>query len=124
MEAHGGRGRLAWNLICSDARTWRFQTACLRRSVPHDDDTELSALCAQLSRERYGRHFSHGIVRLAAPQRLRRREALAQSGAAALEARFAALNPGWREGDELACAGWLDPRGFTPLALRWWTALP
>jgi len=118
---HGGRGALWWLLICSGVRTWRFLPTCCRDFVPRPDgDPILLARRDRLAHERYGAAFIDGIVRLAAPQRLREGIATVPAHLAtdALCAYFLSANPGWREGDELCCLASLDPGNLTALGQR------
>lgn len=120
---HRDRGRLAWCLICSGLRTWRFMTRCCRRYAPSPEaDDDLVDLRDHLARTRYGASYADGIVRLSAPQRLRSHlaEPPAHLTADPATARFAVLNPGHDAGDELACATWLAPDNLTRIGRIAW----
>lgn len=120
---HGDRGRLAWCLICSGVRTWRFMTSCCLGYAPGPEaSAEMSSLRDHLARLRYGDDYHAGIVRLAQPQPLRRHlldlpPHLARDPACAV---FEALNPGHAHGDELACAAWLGPATMTRIGRAAW----
>lgn len=118
---HAGRGPLWWLLICSGVRTWRFLPTCCRDFVPRPGgDPALLARRDRLAARRYGAACAGGIVRLAAPQRLRAGldEVPAHLAADPLVGHFLALNPGWRAGDELCCLAALDEARLTPLGQR------
>lgn len=118
---------LYWFLIVKGHRTYRYLPAFARRFVPQPggkDDPALLALRNAVALARFGPAFdpASGVIRFATPQG-NLREALAQPDPRALrlpEVRhFLAANPGYAQGDELACLCSLAPENMQPLARRW-----
>lgn len=114
-----------WLLLSSGFRTYRFLPVFWRdfwprhdRPTPRDARARLDALAAA----RYGEAYDPrtGIVRFAAPQRLRDRLATIPAGRE-LDAHvrfFLAANPGHGAGDELACLVRLDDDNLTAAGRR------
>ena len=113
-----------WLLLSAGFRTYRALPTLFQRFTPHHAQAAPAdrALLAALARERYGdRYDEHaGVVRLAHPTPLR-------AGAADLPAPrlrdphvafFARANPGWIQGDELACLAHMRPDNLTPAGRR------
>ena len=117
---------LYWLLISKGYRTYRYLSTFAERYVPHPEDapdTDLIDLRDRLARQVFGTAYDpiRGIVAWAPPRdRLNRALAdLPLSGRAAEEAaRFAALNPGWRQGEELVCLCPLETGNMKPFARR------
>lgn len=115
---HAGRGRLAWCLICSGVRTYRYMPTFASRFAPLD--AGLLGLRDHLARWRYGAAYAEGIVRLPRPQVLRPHLATTPTRLDHEAEPFVRLNPGHAAGDELACATWLEPSSLTRLGRRLW----
>jgi hypothetical protein len=131
LRRHYPRGPYVWLLITSGFRTYRFLPLFWRRFYPrHDEPTpgERQRLLDRLAAERFGERYDPrtGVVRLAAPQRLR--GALAGIPASRAGdphvAFFAARNPGHAAGDELTCLTELTPDNLTPAGRRMAAAVP
>jgi hypothetical protein len=82
----------------------------------------MTRLMAQLARERFGRAFEEtaGVVRFAAPQRLRGALAVVPDGKRRDEQVefFLARNPGHAAGDQLVCLAALGDENFTAAGAR------
>ena len=129
LRALHPRGRLYWLLLTSGFRTYRFLPVFWRVFHPGHDGSaspELAGRLAALARERFGDRYRPelGIVRLAAPQRLRGRLAEVPEGRRQDPhvAFFLEKNPGWDRGDELACLTELAFENLTPAGRRMWRA--
>jgi len=116
---------LVWLLISSGYRTYRFLPVFWQRFFPRYDQptaTEAQASIDQLAAEQFGRAYDprRGIVRFAAPQRLRDHLARVpdRKRTDPHVAFFQRANPGWREGDELVCCTWIDPANLTRTGRR------
>jgi hypothetical protein len=125
------RGLYVWLLITSGFRTYRLLPLFWRQFSPcYNCDTPpgRQMLLERLATERFGHRYDPGtgVVRLAAPQRLRPH--LAGIPAARADdphvAFFAARNPGHASGDELACLTELTPANLTPAGRRMAAAAP
>ncbi len=121
------RGRLWWLLLTSGFRTYRFLPVFWRDFWPRWDvpmPTDTRARLNFLAAERLGDLYSRdqGVVRFPQPQRLRGELARVPEGR--LEdphvAFFLARNPGWREGDELACLTEISEANLTAAGRRMW----
>jgi len=120
-------GRLVWFLIVKGHRTYRYLPVFARSYVPAEAtaaDKELLDLRNAIATARFGDSFDPqtGVIHFAEPQ-----GRLLQSWAepTAREARlpavsyFLSANPGFRDGDELACLCDLSPQNMRPRARRW-----
>jgi len=121
------RGRLWWLLLTSGFRTYRFLPVFWRDFWPRWDvptPPEAQARLDLLAAERLGGLYSkeQGIVRFPQPQRLRGELALVPEGRLVDPhvAFFLAKNPGWREGDELACLTEIAADNLTAAGRRMW----
>lgn len=118
-----------WFLIVKGHRTYRYLPTFARAYVPHAtgaDRTDLIALRNAIAAAQFGAAFdpASGIVRFAEPCG-RLDPAIAEPLPRELgnpHVRFfLAANPGFREGDELACLCALAPENMRPRARRWFT---
>jgi hypothetical protein len=111
-----------WLLITSGFRTYRFLPVFWRWFVPRHDGAADCGLRDRLAAARFGAGFdpATGIVRLAAPQRLRAgfREVPSGRERDPHTAFFLEANPGWAAGDELACLCELADDNLTPAGRR------
>ena len=114
-----------WFLICSGYKTYRFLPTFYRRFLPAPDvpeDPAERALLGAVATARYGDRYdaATGLVRLAHPTPLR--PGIADLTPARLRdphvAFFAARNPGWARGDELACLCRIHPGNLTDAGRR------
>lgn len=121
---------LYWLLIVKGHRTYRFLPTFARQYIPHHarpDEPEQRRRLSALAREKFGDRFDEatGVVRFPTPQG-RLREDLAdipeRHGKLKSVAHFRALNPGYRNGDELVCLCELATENLRPLAARAFTA--
>jgi hypothetical protein len=120
-----------WLLLTSGFRTYRFLPVFWREFFPrHGTDTPVAArrLQTHLARERYGDSLDvgAGIVRFAAPQRLRQPLAGVPEGRDADPhvAFFLARNPGHLRGDELVCLTEISESNLTAAGRRMVSACP
>jgi len=121
---------LYWFLIAKGHRTWRYLPAFARSFAPSpggEDDPGLLALRDALAAAMFGPAFdpASGVIRFAEPQgrlsgpwaeptaRERRRDDVRF---------FLSANPGYGNGDELACLTAITPENMRPLARRWFDA--
>jgi hypothetical protein len=125
-EEHS-RGRLWWLLLTSGFRTYRFLPVFWRDFWPRWDaptPPEAQARLDVLAREKLGDLYlrDQGIVRFPQPQRLRDQLDRVPEGRLADPhvAFFLARNPGWREGDELACLTEIAEDNLTAAGRRMW----
>jgi hypothetical protein len=125
-EEHS-QGRLWWLLLTSGFRTYRFLPVFWRDFWPRWDaptPPEAQARLDLLAREKLGGLYSRdrGIVRFPQPQRLRDQLDRVPEGRLADPhvAFFLAKNPGWREGDELACLTEIAEENLTAAGRRMW----
>ena len=123
------RGRLWWLLLTSGFRTYRFLPVFWRDFWPRWDaptPPEAQVRLDILARERLGDLYApdQGIVRFPQPQRLRDKLDQVPEGRLADPhvAFFLAKNPGWREGDELACLTEIAEDNLTAAGRRMWRA--
>lgn len=113
-----------WFLLSSGYRTYRFLPTFFRDFAPAHDRRATDAdraLLAALARTRYGALYdaTAGIVRLAHPTPLRDgADALARRMSDPHVAFFARANPGWPQGDELACLTRIHPDNLTAAGRR------
>lgn len=123
------RGRLYWLLLTSGFRTYRFLPVFWRDFHPRFDAETHPEVCSRLTllaAERFGARYRPelGIVRFESPQVLR--EGLRDVPAAKLQdphvAYFLARNPGWVQGDELACLTEISFENLTAAGRRMWRA--
>jgi hypothetical protein len=129
-EEHS-RGRLWWLLLTSGFRTYRFLPVFWRDFWPRWDaptPPEAQARLDILAREKLGGLYlrDQGIVRFPQPQRLRDKLDRVPEGRLADPhvAFFLAKNPGWREGDELACLTEIAEDNLTAAGRRMWRGSP
>ncbi|MBC14562.1 MAG: hypothetical protein CMM85_16535 [Rhodothermaceae bacterium] len=112
-----------WFLLSSGFRTYRFLPTFFARFTPsHDDRSPASdrALLAALARARYADRYDAdaGVVRLAHPTPLRDDPTLSRRLSDPHVAFFAHSNPGWTQGDELACLTRIHPDNLTEAGRR------
>jgi hypothetical protein len=113
-----------WLLLTSGFRTYRFLPVFFREFVPcYDRATSTEAgLLSTLARERFGSQYDEatGIARLARPQVLAPDLITLPSGRLTDPhvAYFLTRNPGFVNGDELACLSRIDDSNLTPAARR------
>lgn len=118
---------LYWLLIVKGHRTYRYLPAFALDYVPSaggSDNPELVALRNAVAAERFGSAFDPvtGIIRFAEPRgRLHPdiAEPFARERANPHVRFFLEANPGFRNGDELACLCALSPENMRPRARRW-----
>jgi len=123
------KGRLWWLLLTSGFRTYRFLPVFWKDFWPRWDTPttpEAQARLDFLAGEKLGRLYikEGGIVRFPQPQRLRGELATVPEGRLADPhvAFFLEKNPGWREGDELACLTEIAEENLTAAGRRMWRA--
>lgn len=123
------KGRLWWLLLTSGFRTYRFLPVFWkdfwpRRNTP--TPPEVQARLDFLADERLGSLYrkEEGIVRFPQPQKLKGELAEVPAGrwADPHVAFFLEKNPGWREGDELACLTEIAEENLTAAGRRMWRA--
>jgi hypothetical protein len=127
LREHHPRGRLWWLLLTSGFRTYRFLPVFWKAFWPRFDAETPAADRARLSflaRERLGDAYreKEGVVRFPEPQRLREGLDDVPEGRLADPhiAFFLERNPGWREGDELACLTEIAEENLTRAGWRMW----
>jgi hypothetical protein len=119
-----GGERMVWLLICSSPRTYRFLPLFFRDYHPRaggEAPPRRRRLIDALARQRYAGAYdpASGIVRLDHPQPLRPELRPSAAGRGDEHDRcFFALNPGWRDGDELVCFTELDDANLTAAGRR------
>lgn len=122
-----GERPLYWFLIVKGHRTYRYLPAFARSYIPAAGelaDPKLIGLRNAIASHRFGHAFNPatGIIRFAAP-RGRLAPAIAEPLPRELHNPhvrfFLKANPGFRNGEELACLCALDPDNMRPRALRW-----
>ena len=117
--------RFYWFLICSGYKTWRFLPVFFREYLPHPEarasefDREvLPALATGKFGERYNRET--GVIRFDRANPLR--PGIADVPGQRLQDPrvefFVTRNPGYAEGDELACLAPISHSNLTPAGLR------
>lgn len=119
--------RMVWFLIVKGHRTYRYLPVFAREFVPTSataDRGELSELRDAIATTMFGSQFdpASGTVQFATPQgRLRTEFAEPTERELKLPGvgYFLSANPGFREGDELACLCELSPDNMRPKARRW-----
>jgi hypothetical protein len=125
LRAARGGGRMAWLLICSSPRTYRFLPLffrefhpCAGRASPPTVRRRIDALAGA----RYGNAYdpATGVVRLPDPQPLRPEQCPVdeEAGRDEHDRFFLRANPGWRRGDELACFTELGDDNLTAAGRR------
>ena len=112
-----------WFLLSSGYRTYRFLPTFFARFTPSYDDRSPAvdaALLAALARARYGDRYDagSGVVRLLHPTPLRDDPTLSRRLSDPHVAFFARANPGWTQGDELACLTRIHPDNLTEAGRR------
>lgn len=120
---------LYWLLIVKGHRTYRYLPAFALDYVPSataSDNPELVALRNAVAAERFGNAFdpATGIIRFSEPRgRLHPEIAdpLPRERANPHVRFFLEANPGFRNGDELACLCALSPDNMRPRARRWFS---
>jgi hypothetical protein len=129
LRAEHRRGRLWWLLLTSGFRTYRLLPVFWRDFWPRGDAPTLPEAQARLdflAEERLGSLYTkeEGIVRFPQPQRLRGELARVPEGRRADPhvAFFLEKNPGWRQGDELACLAEIAAENLTAAGRRMWRA--
>ena len=126
-DARTRPGATFWFLLSAGASTYRFLPTFFRRFLPAPDaagaavgDPSEQTLLDTVARARFGERYAGGIVRLAHPTPLR--PGVADLTAVRLRdphvAFFATRNPGWAQGDELACLCRIAPDNLTPAGRR------
>jgi len=122
-------GRLWWLLLTSGFRTYRFLPVFWKdfwprwdAPTPPDAQIRLDALAQEKLDGLYRKE--EGIVRFPQPQKLRGELAEIPEGRLADPhvAFFLERNPGWREGDELACLTEIAEANLTGAGRRMWRA--
>ena len=123
------RGRLWWLLLTSGFRTYRFLPVFWKDFWPRRDAAtppDAQDRLDHLAGERLGALYrkEEGIVRFPEPQKLRGPLATVPSGRRLDPhvAFFLEKNPGWAEGDELACLTEIAESNLTPAGRRMWRA--
>jgi hypothetical protein len=124
------QGRLWWLLLTSGFRTYRFLPVFWKDFWPRWDapttPPETQARLDFLAQEKLGDLYlkEEGIVRFPQPQRLRGELAEIPEGRLADPhvAFFLEKNPGWAEGDELACLTEIAEENLTAAGRRMWRA--
>lgn len=123
------KGRLWWLLLTSGYRTYRFLPVFWKDFWPRWDAStspEAQARLDFLAHEKLGDLYlkEEGIVRFPQPQKLRGELAEVPEGRLADPhvAFFLEKNPGWREGDELACLTEIAETNLTAAGRRMWRA--
>ncbi len=121
------KGRLWWLLLTSGYRTYRFLPVFWKDFWPRWDTPtppEVRTRLAFLAREKVGGLYreEEGIVRFPEPQRLRGELAEVPEGRLADPhvSFFLEKNPGWAEGDELACLTEIAEENLTAAGRRMW----
>lgn len=131
MSREEPASKFYWFLIVKGHRTYRYLPAFAHKYVPQtgsaEVDFELLALRDALAKDRFGDCFDTGtgVIRFS-----RSRGNLmpdwAEPSAREMNLQevqfFLHANPGFREGDELACLCSLAPENMKPLARRWYDA--
>jgi len=113
-----------WLLLTSGFRTYRFLPVFFREFLPRYDraTSPEHELLSTLARERFGSQYDEatGIVRLTKPQVLAPDLITLPSGRLTDPhvAFFLARNPGFVNGDELACLSRIDDSNLSPAARR------
>lgn len=127
FAAGQGSREVYWFLIVKGHRTYRYLPAFARDYVPRADGENTGSLLVlrnAVAAARFGANFDpvSGIIRFPEP-RGRLAEALAEptprERANPHVRFFMAANPGFRQGDELACLCALAPDNMRPRARRW-----
>lgn len=123
------QGRLWWLLLTSGFRTYRFLPVFWKDFWPRRDAAtppEIQDRLDHLAGERLGAPYrkEEGIVRFPEPQKLRGPLAEVPSGRRLDPhvAFFLEKNPGWAEGDELACLTEIAESNLTAAGRRMWRA--
>ena len=121
-RAHPDRPTV-WFLLAGGYKTYRFLPTFFRRFTPAPNDASTPwerAALDRLARQRYGARYARGVVRLAHPTPTR--PGLADVTERRLRdphvAFFARRNPGWAQGDELACLTRIHPDNLTAAGRR------
>ncbi len=121
------RGRLWWLLLTSGFRTYRFLPVFWKEFWPRWDaptPKEAQARLDFLAAEKLGGLYSkdQGIVRFPESQRLCGELSQVPEGRLADPhvTYFLEKNPGWREGDELACLTEIAAENLTAAGWRMW----
>lgn len=117
---------LYWFLIVKGHRTYRFLPTFARQYIPHHAERETPVerqILAFLATEKFGSNYDArtGLIRFETPQgRLNRVLAEVPERHARLPSvrHFLQLNPGYHEGDELACLCRLSLENLRPMAAR------
>jgi hypothetical protein len=119
--------RMMWFLIVKGHRTYRYLPVFAREFVPTDAPGDLGALSElrdAIAVAMFGSQFdpASGTVRFTTPHG-RLRSEFAEPTARELKLPgvdyFLTANPGFRDGDELACLCELSPDNMRPKARRW-----
>ena len=125
VKASMSAGRCWWLLLSAGFRTYRFLPVFWREFWPRFDmelPDGVRILRDSICRERFGQCYDSesGVVRFALPHRLK--DALAKvpdgRGDDPHVACFFQRNPGWRDGDELACLTEIDDENLTRAGRR------
>jgi len=118
---------LYWFLICKGFRTYRFLSTFFReyspKPTPSTEENHLRPLLDAVASTRYGALYdaASGVIRFAG-----KGDRLADNWAKVAPHRltdphvafFLSANPGWRNGDELACLAPIHRENLNPLGLR------
>jgi hypothetical protein len=117
--------RWYWLLLTSGYRTYRFLPVFWREFWPRSDTAtpvNVREVLDTLARSHFGSQYDRnaGVVRFAAPQRLREALAAVDDGRKADShvTYFLAANPGYAEGDELVCLTQLCDGNLTAAGRR------
>lgn len=123
------KGRLWWLLLTSGFRTYRFLPVFWKDFWPRWDaptPPEAQTRLDFLASEKLGALYikEEGLVRFPQPQRLRGELAEVPEGRLADPhvAFFLERNPGWADGDELACLTEIAVENLTAAGRRMWRA--
>jgi hypothetical protein len=125
LRRHSAHATCYWLLLTSGFRTYRFLPVFWRDFWPRFDavpDARRRRLLHHLASQRFGAQFdpAQGIVRFRQPQKLRPELAEVPKGRLADPhvACFLACNPGFADGDELACLTELSAGNLTAAGRR------
>lgn len=110
-----------WFLICSGFRTYRFLPVFFRSYYPNPHQKtppETQQLLDRLAHRLYPGRYHRGVIKLANPTPLRQEHLSQGRRRDPHVAFFLARNPGYHQGDELACITEVSPANLTPAGRR------